>query len=252
MFLPGLPVALIRACYAAAPGNEIATGKFDNRRSSAALAANTFGKYLGRPQDMPRLPSDTGEDWPPRQVQLEATLRFPWPGGRHPCLDVLITTARRVIGIESKRFEPFRSTRGPRLSDAYWRPLWGTRMMAFERMRDRLRDADEVYHYLDATELVRHAFGLRTMVHRDSRRRGLAPVLLYLYAEPAHAPDGREIGPEAHAAHRAELTKFARAVDGDEVTFCALSYRELLEAWAREDDPDVACHAAAVMRLFAP
>ncbi|MDR3537111.1 MAG: hypothetical protein P4L71_11485 [Acetobacteraceae bacterium] len=252
MFLPGLPIALIRACYAAAPGNEIATGKFDNRRSSAALAANTFGKYLGRPQDMPRLPAEPGDDWPACQVQLEATLRFPWPGGRHPCLDVLITTAHRVIGIESKRFEPFRSTRGPRLSDAYWRPLWGSHMKAFEELRDRLRDADETYHYIDATELVRHAFGLRTMVHRDPRRRGLAPVLLYLYAEPSNTPDGRTIAPEAHEAHRAELAKFARTVRDDEVTFCFLSYRELLDAWAADSDPDVACHAAAVMRLFAP
>ncbi len=252
MFLPGLPVALIRACYAAAPGTEIATGKFDNRRSSAALAANTFGKYLGRPEDMPRLPSDTGHDWPPRQVQLEATLRFPWPGGRHPCLDVLITTESRVIGIKSKRFEPFRATRSPRLSEAYWRPLWGSRMTEYERLRDRLRDAEEVYRYLDATELVRHAFGMRTMVHRDQRRRGLTPELVYLYAEPMQAPDGRAIGVTAHAAHRAELARFAGAVTDAEVAFHALSYRDLLDAWGNSPDPEAAAHAAAVMRLFAP
>lgn len=252
MFLPGLPVDLIRACYAAAPGNEIATGKFDNRRSSAALAANTFGKYLGRPADVPRLPGDAAIDWPPLQLQLEATLRFPWPGGRHPCLDVMITTANRVIGIESKRFEPFRATRGPRMSDAYWRPLWGTRMTGFERVRDRLSDGAEAFHYLDATELVRHAFGLRTVVHRDARRRGLAPVLLYLYAEPVQAPDGRAIAAEAHAAHRAEVARFAEAVAGDEVGFRALTYRDLLGAWAADEDADIACHASAVIRLFAP
>ena len=28
--------------------------------------------------------------------------------GRHPCLDVLIETSNALIGIEAKRFEPFR------------------------------------------------------------------------------------------------------------------------------------------------
>jgi hypothetical protein len=48
--LPGLPIDLIRGCYAAAPGNEIAGGKFASPASSAALAANTFGPFLpGQP-----------------------------------------------------------------------------------------------------------------------------------------------------------------------------------------------------------
>lgn len=252
MFLPGLPVDLIRACYAAAPGNELASGKFDNRRSSAALAANTFGKYLGQPTTLPRLPGDGFADWPPRQLQLEAMLRFPWAGGRHPCLDVLITTERRLLGIESKRFEPFRPRKGVRLSDAYWRPLWGEQMRAHEGMRDRLRDSTEVFRHLDAAELVRHAFGLRNVVHHDPRRQGLAPVLVYLYAEPAQWPDGRAIAAADHAAHRAELQHYAAAIAGDEVTFQAVSYRELLDAWAAGGESETAGHAAAVMRLFAP
>lgn len=54
--LPGLPIDLIRACYAGAPGNEIASGKFANPESSAALAANTFGPFLVRPADLPPVP----------------------------------------------------------------------------------------------------------------------------------------------------------------------------------------------------
>jgi hypothetical protein len=46
--LPGLPVELIRACYAAAPGNEIESGKFASSESSAALVANAFGFFLDR------------------------------------------------------------------------------------------------------------------------------------------------------------------------------------------------------------
>ena len=42
--LPGLPVDLIRACYATASGNEITSGKFASPESSSALAANTSGR----------------------------------------------------------------------------------------------------------------------------------------------------------------------------------------------------------------
>ena len=40
---------------------------------------------------------------------------------RHPILDCLVETPSALIGIESKRFEPYRSKPASRLSDAYWR-----------------------------------------------------------------------------------------------------------------------------------
>ena len=51
-FLSGVPCKQIEEIYNAAPGNEIASGKFDSPESSAALAANTFGllpQSTGRP-----------------------------------------------------------------------------------------------------------------------------------------------------------------------------------------------------------
>ena len=30
-------------------------------------------------------------------------MRFPWRGGRHPCLDVLITTETALIGVEFRK-----------------------------------------------------------------------------------------------------------------------------------------------------
>jgi hypothetical protein len=252
MFLPGLPADLIRACYTAAPGNELAAGKFDNRRSSAALAANTFGFFLARPCGMPALPGDPAIDWPPCHIGLEARLRFPWPGGRLPRLDAMIVTSQRLIGVESRRFEPFRTVRGGTLSQAYSQPIWGRRMTAYEALGERLRTEPARFRHVEAAELLRLAFGLRTAVHLDARRRGLAPVLLYLYAEPPRGPDGRVIPPAAHAAHRAELAVFGQAVAGDEVAFQTLSYRELLVAWRESPDSETAEHAAAVIRLFAP
>ena len=53
-FLPGVPGSLVEEMFNNAPGNEIATGKFDSPESSAALAANAFGFFLCRPQDLLR------------------------------------------------------------------------------------------------------------------------------------------------------------------------------------------------------
>ena len=116
-FLPGVPGSEIEAIFEAAPGNEIGTGKFDNPESSAALAANAFGFFLNRASDLPALPGCEGESWPAHSIGLESEIRFPWRGGRHPILDCLVETPSALIGIESKRFEPYRSKFHPEASN---------------------------------------------------------------------------------------------------------------------------------------
>ena len=49
--------------------------------------------------------------------------------------------------------------------------------------RDGLRDHPESFAHLDAAQLFKHAFALRSEVHRRERRRPLRPILFYLYAE---------------------------------------------------------------------
>ncbi len=51
-----LPVDRILDAFAKAPGNEIDSEKLSSPESSAALAANTFGLFLGRPHDLPPIP----------------------------------------------------------------------------------------------------------------------------------------------------------------------------------------------------
>ena len=63
-FLPGVPGRQIEEIYNSAPGNEIASGKFDSPESSAALAANTFGFFLNRVGDLPPLPGCEEVEWP--------------------------------------------------------------------------------------------------------------------------------------------------------------------------------------------
>ena len=124
-FLPGVPGKEIERIFNAAPGNEIASGKFDSPESSAALAANAFGFFLNGEWDLPPLPMCERVEWTGLSLSLEQEVRFPWRGGRHPVLDVLITTRSAFIGIESKRFEPFRGKTPATFSDAYW-PLIST------------------------------------------------------------------------------------------------------------------------------
>jgi hypothetical protein len=245
--LPGLPVARIRAAYVSAPGKEIESGKFASPESSAALVANAFGYFLAAPSSLPPLPGTVAVGWPPTSVSLEAFVRFPWAGGRHPCLDVLIETPVALIGIESKRFEPFREKSTSALSDAYWRNVWGGRMRGYESVRDLLRSAPRHFAHLDATQLVKHAFGLRTAAQMRATRQA---VLIYLYLEPAHWPDGRAVPQEERRKHRREIGEFACMVAADEVPFVACSYRELIDCWESSPSPDVRRHAAAFSTRF--
>ena len=186
--LPGLPEEDILDALNAAAGNEVESGKFASPESSSALAVNAFGWFLKRPEAPPPLPG-LHAAWPARDVRLEAEIRFPWSGGRHPWLDVVVVTDTHLVGIESKRYEPCRTRKKePGLSEAYDRPVWGDHMRGYCSVRDEVKAGRLRYEALDAPQLVKHAFGLRTAVHRDGGPfRGLTPVLVYLYAEPCES-----------------------------------------------------------------
>ena len=178
-------------------------------------------------------------------VELEAQMRFPWSGGLHPWLDVGVQTAERLIGIESKRYEPFRDHKTATFSAAYARPVWGQAMGPYEAMRYALI-AGRRFGFLDAAQLVKHALGLRT----EGQRTGLQAVLCYLYAEPRAFPDGRVIPVAAIQAHRDEVASFTAEVSSAvaELVFYSLSYAELLHHWAGQ--PALADHAAALTARF--
>lgn len=252
-FLPGVPGPEIESILNAARGNELATGKFDSPESSAALAVNAFGFFLHRASDLPVLPGCEKETWPARSVSLETELRFPWRGGRHPVLDCVVQTPSALIGIESKRFEPYRTRHPPSLSGAYWRPCWGDNMAGYERVRDGLRADPRWFAHLDAAQLFKHAFALRTEVHRPNWNRGCRPILFYVYAEPENWPrNGQLLDARAKDRHREEVAEFEGLVANDEVPFASCSYRRLLDAWRGQPDGRVRAHAQAVTARFSP
>jgi hypothetical protein len=242
--LDHLPKDAILARYQAAGGQELVSGKFANPESSAALVANAFGLFGERP-DLLSLPGEGLGGRGAQTVALEAQMRFPWSGGLHPWLDVGVQTAERLIGIESKRYEPFRDHKTATFSAAYARPVWGHAMGPYEAMRDAL-SAGRCFAFLDAAQLVKHAFGLRT----EGQRTGRQAVLCYLYAEPRAFPDGRAIPAAAIQGHRDEVASFTADVSSAvaDVAFCSLSYAQLLQHWAAQ--PKLADHAAALAARF--
>ena len=253
-FLPGVPGDLIEEMFAAAPGNEIESGKFDHPESSARMVANVFGYFVERPHLLPSLPGCKDEQWPATSLTLEETVSFPWRGGRHPVLDVLVMTPSAVIGIESKRFEPFRlSRRRPAFSNTYMRPKWGNCMKGYEYARDEIREEEGRAVGLDSAQLVKHALALRAEVHRSGPAAGLNPVLFYVYAEPGRWVMTKEpVKPQSIYVHGKQVRAFAERVAGDEVRFVHCTYRELLSGWSNSRVLEIRRHAEEVVQAFAP
>lgn len=220
-FLPGVPRDYVLKRIRNAGGKELESGKFASPESSASLAANAFGWFVPRPELLPRLPGLAGTG-PARKVELEFNARFPWRGGTHPWLDAVVFTDTHLIGVESKRFEPFRDVKEATFSAAYERHTWGEQMARYCAVRRALSAGSLVYTHLDAAQLIKHAYGLVTTARDD-----LKPALFYVYAEPT-ARGARPIPASDHARHRQEIADFAARVAGDEVAFLASSYREWL------------------------
>lgn len=241
-FLPGLPEALIVDALKRSPGNEIRSGKFDSPESSAALVANGFGWFLQRPTQLPPLPGVPAGQV--SSVELEAEMRFPWTGGRHPWLDVAIETHTTLIGIESKRYEPFRPLKQSGFAEVIDRPIWGEKLAAFTRLRDALVAGDVGFETLDAPQLIKQAYG----IYIRAQKRALGSVLVYLYAEPRAWGSGKLVDRERIAVHRREVAEFAAAVRGDSVTFVPLRWADLLAQW--QTKPALADHVAALRGKF--
>lgn len=241
-FLPDLPEDLILAALSRSPGHELRTGKFDGPESSAALVANAFGWFLQRPALLPALPGVPAGQV--ETVDLAVEMRFPWSGGRHPWLDVGIATHTTLVGITSRRYEPFRPLKQTGFADVYDKPVWGPNMARYTGLSHELIAGMAGFEVLDAALLIKQAYGLRTR----AQKRALGAVLVYLYAEPAAWASGKVVDAARKARHRAEIARFAARVAGDEVVFVPLRWADLMAQWASV--PAVAAHAAALEARF--
>lgn len=242
-FLDGVNAAAVQAALARSPGGELARGKFASPDSSSALVANALGWFLDRPGLLPPLPGvPMGR---PEALEIEAEMRFPWRGGKHPWLDAAIRTPTTLAGVESKRYEPFRPQKAVEFSAAFGRE-WGSGLARHSALRRDLAEGRLAYRTLDAGQLVKHGYGLATQAQKQAR----GAVLVYLYAEPRHWGSGRAVDPALIARHRDEVADYAARVQGDLVAFAPLRWADVLAQWAAV--PALAAHAAAVSARFGP
>ena len=241
-FLPDLPVDGILECLKRSPGHEVNTGKMDGPESSSALTANAFGWFLNRAQDLPPLPGVPAGQV--ASVTLESEMRYPWTGGRHPWLDVAIETHTTLIGIEARRYEPFRPMKANGFAEIFDRPVWGEKLPRFTKLRDDMVAGEAGFQTLDAVQLIKSAYAILTR----AEKRAVGGVLVYLYAEPANWASGKPVDPKRIALHRREVAQFAKLVAGDTVSFVPMRWEDLLDQWAKSTK--VAGHASALHDRF--
>ena len=194
-------------------GNEL-DNKFRAAHSSSALVVNCFAPFRRHIGDLSLLGHQEFES-----IQFERKCRTGLPG-KLPNLDVLVESSDVVIGIESKLTEHLDEHRA-KFSPAYRDNIHDDRRKQgwFREMLRLMKDCER-YVWLDAAQLIKHAFGL---AHTYP---GCETTLLYLYWEPVGSEDCPII-----AEHRQEVEDFAARIKGSTPSFRALSYSELWESW---------------------
>jgi hypothetical protein len=215
-------------------GNEL-EGKFRAAHSSSALAVNNFAPFKTKISDL-KLPGSSDFDI----LQFERKCPNGLAGRKAPNLDVLAAGAAGIVAIESKCLE-YLSSHTAEFSPAYDREIQDVRRQSgwFGEMQ-QLADNPKRYRWLDAAQLVKHAFGLAHTFPDN-------PVtLVYLFWEPEN--------PGVHpvfAQHRQEIANFRAAVGADTIGFFAMSYPELWDSWATPGAPQwLATHVARMRARY--
>lgn len=231
--LPGLTLEDFAQDFEAGAGKEL-LGKFRAVHSSAALAVNSFAPL--RAGDVPF--DLAGHDG----LHVEAFERK-YPTGlarsQPPHLDVVTSSPAALVAIESKCLE-YLTPKQADFSDRYRTEIIDERAdgpWSAEILR-LVADKGPGYRWLDAAQLIKHAFGL-------ARNADRPVTLVYLYWEPMDAG----LSP-LFAEHRQEIAEFAKRIAGGKPRFEALSYFELWDAWANSNDARLVAHVAAVRARY--
>lgn len=213
----GVPHAEITSDFGAGAGREL-DSKLCAAHSSAALVVNTFGPWRAQPESL-SIAGASGF----RSIRFEAT--FPTGlGGTPPHLD-LFAEGDSIVAIESKCTE-WMDSKPAVFSSSYDRLQSSLGDSAWFRVMRDLRVTPDRFRFLDAAQLVKHAFGLL-------KRFGSQPVrLVYLYWEPANAVQWAEC-----LRHRDEVLELANAVADSTVRLVPMSYAQLWDEWERAAPP---------------
>lgn len=212
--LSAIAVEDFKADLQAGDGKEL-EGKFRAAHSSSALVVNSFAPFRTQIADLRLLDAGPFD-------QLEFEKKCPTGlQGIPPNLDVLLSGPNNIIGVESKLTEYLGKHSG-KFSIAYRERIRDERRgQPFFREMLRLIGEPDSYIWLDAAQLIKHAFGLAHTF------RGKSTTLLYLYWEPLNPECSSVFG-----EHRKEISEFAQRVEGSKPSFEAMSYPALWSQWA--------------------
>ena len=227
--VPGFSVQVsrLRAQLAAGAGGELTPTATLKRPahapySSAALAINAFGRWLGSEQHL-RVVGLGGFDCP---LTVEHKLRIKHGGGTAN-LDSYLEGPDIVVGVESKLTEhlaahgpetwktPYRSANMAELLGGGWR----------QTFQDSLAGRWAPI-YLGLEQLLKHALALNS--HADHR----STHLVYCYWEPENGDDFEEV-----VRHRMEVADLIQRVGDAEPLLHATRYAALFDEWSKLPGP---------------
>lgn len=206
-------------------GNELKgkKPKFASIASSSALAVNTFALWK-MDENINYLTIDGMNGF----TELKFESKFKNGIGTPPNLDVALFNESQVLAIECKFLEPFAKKR-PKFSDAYLKISDHRMNSKWYELMQKIIDKNVKFEYLDATQLIKHFYGL------CFEKNNIEKTLLYLYWQPSLE---EIINSSKHKNHLLELEHFKNMVkEDDHLNFRYLSYQELWEQWSKENIP---------------
>lgn len=212
--------------------------KFCAAYSSAALAVNTFGAWIGN-ESWLQIAGKVGF------ANLEFETKFPTGlQGRAPNLDVYISGPSTHVAIESKCTEHL-GRHSATFQESYDAKVDEIAHPSWQAVFACLKSEPETFSRVDVGQLVRHYLGLRRAVSEGRVARTI--TLLYLFWQPGQVADDEG----AASDHAREIVRLTSAVDDPMVPFAALSYQELWAQWsARGAPPWLLEHVAALRARY--
>ena len=217
--------------------------KIQAHKKFSTLVEGAFHRFEPDLDRLPRLPFHGSPVDSPSEMWIGKVCRYPEGKGKNPRMSALFRIHNTLIAVMSKNADTRQTFLPTHLAD-----IWGPSMGRYCKIRDDLHNNNRRFNHLNAQRLVKYAFGLVTY----SREIGCSTtVLVYLYPEPLSWP-GKSRMPSAPAEHLQEIQQFAQLVDGDEVKFQPLAFKELLQSWEMAGDSEVQQLANAIMGAHPP
>lgn len=220
---PGWQVERLAEQMRAGSGGELTPRKSGKRTahapySSAALAVNAFGRWLGSEPQLTVAGLSSFED----PLRVEAQLQIAHGGGLAN-LDVLLSGPEIVVGVESKLTEVFAKHK-----PTAWKAVYGKAEMraALDKRWSQVLGLSLEGRWeperLGVAQLIKHALAIRS-IYQGNRRRHL----VYVFWEPENADEL-----DACKEHREEVARLRQLLGSDaDPQLHVLTYRELLDEW---------------------